>query len=495
VSARLSQVAQRLDDATLRGRDVELHDAVHVAAEARPGVLYCAITGREHDGHDHAAAAVAAGASALLVERWLELDVPQLKVPAVRAAMGPVSAALHGDPAGELVMIGVTGTNGKTTVTFLLESIAAAAGLGSGRIGTLGARLHGRSEPAGRTTPEATDLQRLLRSMRTRGADAVAMEVSSHGLDQHRVDGMMFDVAAFTNLTRDHLDWHGDMARYLAAKARLFTPELARHAVVLVDAPGAKDLLALVRIPVTTIGVDDGADVRIHDRRVGRDGSSSRLQIDGIDLEVRTSMRGGHNLDNVLLAVVTAVRAGIEPGVAARAVADVSAPPGRLEHVGGVGDPLVLVDYAHTPEAVEIIVGVGRGLLAAGGRLIVVLGAGGDRDRDKRELMGEAAAMADIVLVTDDNPRSEDPASIRSAVASGARRGSARVEDVADRRDAIARAVSAAGPEDVVLVLGRGHESHQEVAGRLTPLDDRELVRAALDAWHRADVPGRGADR
>jgi len=491
VPALLSQVARRLPGATLRGDDVLLHDAVHIASEARQGALYCAVPGRAHDGHAFADAAIAEGAGALLVDRWLDVAVPQIRVPSVRQSMGPAAAAIHGDPASELMMLGVTGTNGKTTVTFLLEAIVAGAGLGSGRIGTLGARLHGRSEPGDRTTPEGTDLQRMLRGMRTRGADAVAMEVSSHGLDLHRVDGTIFDVAAFTNLTRDHLDWHGDMERYLAAKARLFTPELSRQAVVLADAPGAQELLALVEIPVTTVGVGDGVDVRIHDRVVGRDGSSARLWIDGADLEVRTVMRGGHNLDNVLLAVVTAIRAGIDREVAARAVAEVPAPPGRLEPVGSDGDPLVLVDYAHTPEAVAVIVAVGRDLVPARGRLIVVLGAGGDRDREKRGPMGEAAARADLVLVTDDNPRSEDPAAIRTAVLAGTHGGSAQVEVVPDRAEAVRRALAGAAPEDVVLVLGRGHESHQEVAGQRIPLDDRDLVRTALRVARGATAPHR----
>ena len=495
MSARLSQVAGRLSGAILRGDDVDLIDAVHVGADARPGTLFCAVPGRTHDGHDHAGEAIAAGASALLVERWLDADVPQVLVHSVRAAMGPASAAIHGDPSGELLMLGVTGTNGKTTVTFLLEAIVAGAGMGSGRIGTLGARLHGREEPGVRTTPEGTDLQRLLRSMRTRGADAVSMEVSSHGLDLHRVDGTVLDVAAFTNLTRDHLDWHGDMEHYLAAKARLFTPDLSRHAVVLVDAPGARDLLALVEVPVTTLGAGEGSDVLIRDREIGRDGSSATLIVDGEAVRIRTVMRGTHNLDNVLLAVVTAIRAGIDPGVAARSVAEVQAPPGRLEPVGEADDPLVLVDYAHTPDAIGIVAGVGRDLVPQGGRLIIVVGAGGDRDREKRAPMGAAAgAAADVVLVTDDNPRSEDPASIRDAVAAGARAGRAEVEVHAGRSGAVARAIAMATPADVVLVLGRGHESHQEVDGRFLPLDDRDLVRAALAVRRDPSVASEGSD-
>ena len=482
MSARLSELAGLIPGAILRGQDADVGDATHDSRQVRPGTLFCAVPGQSSDGHLHAGEAVAAGAGALLVERELDLDVPQLLVPSVRAAMGPVAARVHGDPATELRMLGVTGTNGKTTVTFLLEAIMAAAGWGSGRIGTLGARLHGRTEPGARTTPEATDLQRLLRSMRTRGADGVAMEVSSHGLDLHRVDGVVFDVAAFTNLTQDHLDWHGTMERYLAAKARLFTPELARHGVVLLDAPGGSDLLTLARIPMTTVGAGPDCDVRILERQVGADGSRARLLLDGAELELATVMRGTHNLDNVVVAAVTAVRAGIDPTVVASGLAEVPAPPGRLEPFGGGGRPLVLVDYAHTPDAVAGAVVVGRGLLAQGARLHVVIGAGGDRDRDKRGPMGAAAAAADVVIVTDDNPRSEDPAAIRAAVLSGARRGDAVVDEVAGRRAAIQHAVEGAAAGDVVLVLGRGHESQQEVRGEFLPLDDRDLVRDALAA-------------
>lgn len=481
MSARISRLAARLDT-EWSGEDVALVDATHDSREVRAGWLFCAVPGQLHDGHDHAAEAVRRGAAALLVERRLDLDVPQLVVPSVRASLGPAAATVHGDPAAELTMLGVTGTNGKTTVTFLLEAALSAAGRGSGRIGTLGARLHGRSEPGVRTTPEATDLQRLLRSMRERGADGIAMEVSSHGLDLHRVDGMVLDVVAFTNLSQDHLDWHGTMARYLAAKARLFTPELAAHGVVLVDAPGADDLLAAARIPVTTVGERVGVDVLVSDRRVGHDGSRARLRFDDVSIEVETVMRGAYNLDNAILAVVTGIRAGLDHAAVLAGIAATVAPPGRLEPYGGGAEPLVLVDYAHTPDAVRQVVAVGRGLLGAQGRLHVVLGAGGDRDREKRGPMGAAACGADVVVVTDDNPRGEDPAAIRRAVADGAvgACGTERVEIVAGRPDAIARAVGAADAGDVVLVLGRGHEAHQEIAGAKVPMDDRELVRAAL---------------
>jgi UDP-N-acetylmuramoyl-L-alanyl-D-glutamate--2,6-diaminopimelate ligase len=498
VSARLSAVCEALPGARLHGPDVLVDDVVHDSAQAHAATLFCAVRGTQRDGHAFVDEALRNGATALLVER--EVDVPyghvvtQVIVPSVRAAMGVAASVVHGRPGDELLVLGVTGTNGKTTVTAMLEHALARAGMGVGVIGTLGARLHGRSEGGSRTTPEGTDLQRLLRSMRTRGADAVAMEVSSHGLDLHRVDGLRVQVAAFTNLTQDHLDWHGDMDRYLAAKARLFTPELAERGVVMADAPGGEALLALARIPMVTVGIGPDRDVRVRDRHVGREGASAMLVFASHPEDpvlVHTSTFGDFNLDNAILAVVTAITAGIAPDVATAGVSEAAAPPGRLEPImspevtaGAV--PLVLVDYAHTPDAVERVVAVGRTLLTGSGRLIVVLGAGGDRDRSKRVPMGVAAARADVVIVTDDNPRSEEPAAIRAAVLEGVRAAGAHpgpeVHEVGDRTSAIVRAVGLASADDVVLVLGRGHEPMQEVGGVLRPLDDRAVVREALAA-------------
>jgi len=497
VSARLSSVCEALPGSVLHGPDVTVDDVVHVSDQVHPGVLFCAVRGEQRDGHAYVGDAVRRGAAAVLVEQLVEVPtgstVSQIVVPSVRAAMAVAAAVVHGRPGDELLVIGVTGTNGKTTVTTMLEHALARAGMGVGVIGTLGARLHGRAEGGSRTTPEGTDLQRMLRSMRARGADAVAMEVSSHGLDLHRVDGLRVRVAAFTNLTQDHLDWHGDMERYLAAKARLFTPELAEAGVVMADAPGSEALLSLARIPMLTVGAGLDRDVRVIDRRVGRDGSSATLVFAArpeAPLEVRTPTLGDFNLDNAILAVAAAVAAGLDPVVAAAGVAEATAPPGRLEPVVPAAPvrtslPLVLVDYAHTPDAVARVVDVGRALVGDPGRLIVVLGAGGDRDRTKRGPMGEAAASADVVIVTDDNTRSEDPGAIRAAVLAGVRAPQARaveVHEVADRTAAVGRAVALATADDVVLVLGRGHEPMQEVAGRFVPLDDRAVVRAALAA-------------
>ncbi len=486
MAARLSSLRELLPGADLRGGDAALVDATHDSRAVTPGALFCAVRGASADGHDHAGEAAARGAGALLVERWLDLDLPQLRVPAVRAAMGPTAAAVHGHPSRELLLLGVTGTNGKTTVVALLEAVLARSGRGTGAIGTLGARLHGAEVPHARTTPEATDLQRMLRDLRTRGADAVAMEVSSHGLALQRVDGSRFTVAGFTNLTRDHLDFHGDMDAYLAAKARLLTPELAEQGVIHLDAPGAVGMRAAARIPITTVGTDPAADLVVRERRLGPDGGSAVLLTPDGPLVLRTGLLGAHNLDNVVLAAAMALVARVPADAIEAGIAGAAAPRGRLEPVAapsGVAAPRVLVDYAHTPDAVAHAVTVGRSL--GSGRVAVVLGAGGDRDRAKRPAMGAAAVGADLVVVTDDNPRSEDPATIRAAVLAGLREaaGGARgpeVREVGDRAAAIAAAVAWAVPGDVVLVLGKGHETGQERDGRVVPFDDREVAGLAL---------------
>lgn len=485
MSARLSTVSGALVGSTLEGVDREVLDVTHDSRDVRAGSLFCAVVGARHDGHDHAAQAVHRGAVALLVEREVDIDVPQLLVRSVRESMGMAAAVVHGHPSAALTLVGVTGTNGKTTVTTFLEAAFARQGLGTGAIGTLGTRIHGRSTPSARTTPEGTDLQRLLREMVERGVDAVAMEVSSHALDLDRVRGARFKVAAFTNLSRDHLDWHGDMGRYLAAKARLFTPELSDHGVVDLDAPYGPALAALATISLTTLGASAAADLRVSERRVTREGSSAVLDLPAGRVEVRTRALGRFNLDNALVAVVTAVTAGVEASAAVEGVALAEAPRGRLERVALAtqsASPMVLVDYAHTPDAVAAVVAVGREL-AGEGRLLVLIGAGGDRDRDKRPLMGAATAGADHVVVTDDNPRSEDPATIRAAVAEGVRGVGGACEVIADRRAAVDHLVAAASARDVVLILGRGHETHQEREGRSTPLNDHELALTALKTW------------
>ncbi len=495
MTALLSDVVRALPRAERHGHDVELHDATHDSRQADRGWLFCAIPGARVDGHEHAAAAVERGAAALLVERWLGLDVPQVRVPSVRAATGPAAAVVHGEPSRQLAVAGITGTNGKTTVTYLLEGAFAAAALGTGVIGTVQTRIHGTPEPGVRTTPEGTDLQRLLRSMHTRGVDAVAMEVSSHGLDLRRVDGTRFAVAAYTNLSQDHLDWHGSMAAYLAAKARLFVPELSDRGIVFLDGPFADQLLEQVSIPVTTVGRRDDADLRLVDERVGLTGGTVRLvgrhpSVGGtgppLDLELATVLPGAFNLANAAVAAVTAIAVGVPPDVAAAGIAACPGAPGRLERVAD--EPVtVLVDYAHTPDALSEVVATVRDLLPDRARFTLVVGCGGDRDRIKRGPMGAAAAAADRAVLTSDNPRSEPPEDILAAVEAGARHAvadGAPAELVVelDRRRAIRHALEQATPGDVVVIAGKGHETTQELADRTIEFDDRVVARELLDA-------------
>ena len=498
MTALLSDVVEALPRAERHGHDVRLLDATHDSRQVTTGTLFCAIPGTRADGHDHAADAVERGAVALLVERWLPLDVPQVRVPSVRAATGPAAAVVHGRPSDELAVIGITGTNGKTTVTYLLEGAIGAAALGAGVVGTVETRIHGTPEPGVRTTPEGTDLQRLLRTMRTRGVDVVAMEVSSHGLDLRRVDGTRFRVAIYTNLSQDHLDWHGSMDAYLGAKARLFQVDLSERGVVFLDGPWASRLLAAVQIPVTTLGRTDAADLQLVDEQLALHGGSGRLVgrhplagvdpdlPDEIDVVVSTSLPGAFNLANAATALTAALSAGLPTSDAARGIAACPGAPGRLELVTDAG-PTVLVDYAHTPDALGQVVRTVRELLPAGARLTLVIGCGGDRDRVKRGPMGAAAAQADRLVLTSDNPRSEDPAAILAAVEDGARAAiadgaPAQLEIEPDRRRAIGLALTAADDDDVVVIAGKGHETTQELADRVVPFDDCVVARELLAA-------------
>jgi UDP-N-acetylmuramoyl-L-alanyl-D-glutamate--2,6-diaminopimelate ligase len=457
-------------------RSVDVVDVVYRSQDAVPGSLFFCVPGSGRDGHDFASEAAARGAIALMVERWLPLDVAQVRVPSVREAMGPVSAAFFGRPGDRLAIVGVTGTNGKTTTTYLLESVFRRSGRVPGLIGTTGLRIDGEPVPFPRTTPEAPDLHRLLARMADAGVEAVAMEVSSHGLHQHRIDGIRFQCSVFTNLSQDHLDYHASMEEYFEAKARLFTPELSERAVVNLDSPEGRRLLR-PDLPTVTFGQEPGADVRATDVRATRSGISFRVG----DLEIRSFLRGGFNVENCLAALATARTLGIPDDVTARGIADVQGVPGRVETVEEGQDFLVVVDYAHTPDGVENVLQAARSL--AGGRLIVVLGCGGNRDRAKRPLMGRAAtSLADLSVITSDNPRSEDPLAIIAEIEPGAKDGGGRYVIEPERRAAIKLAVSEAGEGDVVVIAGKGHETGQEFADRTVPFDDRIVAAEELRA-------------
>ncbi|HEV2993115.1 MAG TPA: UDP-N-acetylmuramoyl-L-alanyl-D-glutamate--2,6-diaminopimelate ligase [Acidimicrobiia bacterium] len=448
------------------------------------GACFACIVGANHDGHDYAPAAVRSGAVALLVERDVGLTVPEARVTDVRRALGPAAARLHGHPSRALRCVGVTGTNGKTTTTHLFAAIAAAAGENAGIVGTVGAQTGGPPLPLEHTTPEAPDLQALLARMRDDGVQTVAMEVSSHALAQHRVDGTWFRVVCFTNLTRDHLDYHGSLDEYFEAKARLFDPARAAAAAVNLDDERGAELARRCRergLPVTTYALDADADVVAADARVDdRGGHFAMTTRDGPRHPMHTPLLGRLNLANALAAAVTAQLAGFDADAIARGLAAVSTIPGRLEPVDA-GQPFtVLVDYAHTPDALGAALAAAR-QLAGRNRVIAVFGAGGERDPAKRPLMGRVAAdAADLVVITTDNPRSEDPAAIAAAVRAGAAAGAAEVRLEADRRSAIRDALAAARPGDVLVVAGKGHETDQRFRDRVVPFDDRVVTREEL---------------
>ncbi len=462
----------------VRGGDqgTRILDVTYRSGDVRAGSLFFCVPGLQADGHSFAPAAVSAGAIALVVERWLALDALQVLVPSVRRAMGPMSAAFFGRPSERLAVVGVTGTNGKTTTTYLLESIFAAGGIRPGVVGTTGVRIDGRTVPFERTTPEAPDLQRLLAQMAGGGVGAVAMEVSSHGLDQRRVDGSRFTCAVFTNLSQDHLDYHGTMEDYLAAKARLFTPELSARAVVNADSPEGRRLVEVGAIPTLSFGVRADADLAASHVEVTEQGIRFRVG----DVEVRSRLRARFNVENCLGAFAAARQLDMEDRAIVEGIASMEGVPGRLQPVEA-GQPFpVLVDYAHTPDSLENVLEATRPLAAR--RLIVVFGCGGDRDRTKRPLMGEAAtALADLTVLTSDNPRSEDPLAIIGEIEAGAIRGGGTYEVEPNRRAAIAAAFAAAGPGDVVVIAGKGHETGQEFADRTVPFDDRVVAREELE--------------
>ena len=443
----------------------------------RPGDLYAALPGSSVHGAGFASQAVSAGAVAVLTDpagavAFAAFDLPVLVTDDPRAVLGAVARWVHADPAAGMLVLGVTGTNGKTTTAFLLEAGLRAAGHRTGLLGTVLTRIGADVLPSVRTTPEAPDLQALLAVMRERGTTAVAMEVSSHALVLGRVDGVRFDVAVFTNLSQDHLDFHPSMADYEAAKASLFTPARAGRAVLNVDDAAGRRIARATELPVTTYGED--ADWQARELDLRPDGTTFRLLGPGVDLRVSIALPGAFNVANALAALACLGAAGVPVKDAVRGIAGLSGVPGRMERIEAGQPFLALVDYAHTPDAVTRLLSAVRAVTS--GRVIVVLGCGGDRDPAKRPLMGAAAGAADLAVLTSDNPRSEDPREILAEMAAGAPDALLEV----DRRAAIAIAVAAAGPGDAVVVAGKGHESGQEAAGVVTPFDDRQVLREIL---------------
>jgi UDP-N-acetylmuramoyl-L-alanyl-D-glutamate--2,6-diaminopimelate ligase len=475
---RLDELVAEAGEARIVGDSaVEVGALAYDSRKVGAGSMFFCVPGEKVDGHGFGPAAVEAGAVALVVERELEVDVAQVVVPDARAAMAPLAARFFGDPTGELKVVGVTGTNGKTTTAFLIREILERAEVQCGLLGTVKQVVGGAGEEVERTTPEAIDLQATFRRMVEGGDEACAMEVSSHALALHRADAIRFEVALFTNLTQDHLDFHADMEDYFASKRRLFEigPKVA---VVNVDDPYGERLA--VEFDCVAFSAA-GADADFAARDVSFDSAGATFTVAGPEGEtpVRTRLPGDFNVANALGAFVAAVALGVDPGSAAAGLAAAAAPPGRFEPVDEGQSFAVLIDYAHTPDSLENVLRAARRLTE--GRVIAVFGAGGDRDRGKRPRMGQAGAeLSDLAVVTSDNPRSEDPGAIVEEILAGIdERGGVEVEP--DRRAAIALALVRARPGDTVVIAGKGHEQGQEFEdGRKIPFDDRKVAREEL---------------
>jgi UDP-N-acetylmuramoyl-L-alanyl-D-glutamate--2,6-diaminopimelate ligase len=457
-------------------------DVVALAFDNRavqPGTLFFCVPGFTRDGHDFAGDAVARGAAALVVARPLGLGVPEVVVDDVRAAMARAAARLHGDPTATLQVVGITGTSGKTTTTYLVRHLLEAEGISCGQLGSVSAVIGGEPRAAVRTTPEAIDLQATFREMLDAGDRACGMEVSSHALELHRVDGVHFAVAAFTNLSQDHLDFHPDMESYFAAKRRLFEEFDVGRAIVVIDDEWGRRLAESLP-SAATVSLERPADWNAFNHCSGLGGNAFTVRSPAGEASVELPLRGRFNAANALVAMAAGHALGLELGGMAEALRSVPPVPGRVQAVEEGQGFALLVDYAHKPGALEKVLLSAREV--ATGRVIAVFGAGGDRDRAKRPVMGEIAArLADVVIVTSDNPRSEDPEAILDEIFAGIPAGAFHVERQVDRRAAIARAIEEARPGDVVIIAGKGHERGQEFAGgRKEPFDDVEVAREVL---------------
>lgn len=486
MGVQLSQVTDHLRNVNdVLGADVVVTDITHDSRQVSAGMLFVAIRGEVYDGHDFVVKAIESGATAILVDSHQDVDVPQIVVPDTRAAMASAARAVFAFPDESLAIAGVTGTNGKTTVTHMLESILTLAGSSIGVIGTLGARIGDVPIPIARTTPEATDLQRLLATMRDSGCRSVLMEVSSHAIELHRTDAIAFSVVGFTNLSQDHLDFHGDMESYFAVKKQLFDSDVARRAVINIDDPWGKRLASETQLDSVLVSIQEPADLCASGLAGSADGMQFDLVASGRRAGVSLPLVGDFNVSNALVAAAMAAELEVDLGTIAAGLCDVRPISGRMEVIPHEGPFTVIVDYAHTPDAIAVVLRSLRTI--APGRVISVIGAGGDRDKDKRSTMGAAAArLSDVAIITTDNPRSEDPGVIAQEVRRGAdAQTNTRVETILDRRDAIRRAISMAESGDVVVILGKGHEPGQDIGSEILPFDDRVESREALriDDW------------
>ena len=476
---RLDQV---IPAAPAGARDIEVTDLAYDNRAVRPGALFFCVPGFTRDGHEFAAEAVANGAVALVVERPLALEIPEILVDSVRAAMAPAAAAFYGHPTRTLQTIGVTGTNGKTTTAFIVRALLEADNRQTGLLGTVKSVIGGVEHPVQRTTPEAIELQRTFRAMLDQGDQACSMEVSSHALALHRADAIEFAAAIFTNLTQDHLDFHASMDDYFDAKRKLFTEGRPNQPIINVDDPYGARLARELNDPIT-FALEADATYRASNVETGLGGSRFTITTPAEAVELVSPLRGRFNVYNALGALAAARELGVPIETVATAIETAGQVPGRFQPVDEGQSFAVLVDYAHTPDSLENVLMAARALTDK--RVHVVFGCGGDRDRGKRPLMGEIARrLADRVIVTSDNPRSEDPEAIIKEVLLGA---GEEVEHQVDRRAAIAEAIAGADGGDVVVIAGKGHEQGQEFTGaHKIPFDDlivaREVLRGAVTA-------------
>lgn len=457
-------------------------DAVH------PGDAFCCIVGLKADGHSFAQDAIDRGARVLIVERKVYLadatDVTEVVVKDSRKAMARLASRFYGNPSEAFSLVGVTGTNGKTTTTFLVNHIAQVLGNKTGLIGTVGIEIDGEHRPSSHTTPESPDLQKIFAMMRDEGCGVVSMEVSSHALDLERTWATKFAVTAFTNLTQDHLDYHKTFEAYFAAKARLFSKDYPAKRVINIDSTWGKELLKRSSTNediIITTGFDPSAQIHPIDVEYGAASTRVVLSVRGSQMEVTYPLVGRFNVENVMTAFGAALQLGYSASAIVEALRDVPAVPGRLqrvvaEHDGGIS---IYVDYAHTPDALEKAI-ASVSALETEGKTIVVFGCGGDRDSGKRPIMGRAALAADYAVVTSDNPRTEDPNAIIEDIVAGMGEGTDHFEVVPDRRDAIARAIAVANPGDAILIAGKGHEDYQIIGTEKHHFDDREVAAEEL---------------
>lgn len=478
----LAQLMGAIEDATLNGDSSVTVSGISLdSRQVIPGDIYVCIPGFTADGHDFAESALKSGAIALAVERYLPFDVPQLKVENTRRSVGYLAAELYDYPSKELTLVGVTGTNGKTTVTHLVEKIALQAGEKTGIIGTLGANIAGRDLPGNHTTPESTDVQKLLKEMVRENVQMAVMEVSSHALDLGRVNGCEFSSAIFTNLSQDHLDYHKTMEEYLKAKSLLFSgmdsKDKKQVAIINIDDSSAEYIMNKTTCSIVTYAVDSPADYKAENIKLSDQGVEFEVKYGGSTVKVFYRTPGKFSVYNALAAFAWGISSGYPENIVVDALAGIGGVPGRFQSIREGQPFLAIVDYAHTPDGLENVLGTAREITS--GRLITVFGCGGDRDKTKRPLMAEAASRwSDYLVVTSDNPRSEEPNSIIADILPGIRDVEFTV--IEDRRAAINHACNIADTGDTIVIAGKGHETYQIIGKTTIHFDDREEVRNAL---------------